>query len=906
MFSDNMFKIPLINNSKRPIKGSWVNNKTKKPINGNYGILTGSENNITVIDIDFYDKNGKKFDFDNSPFLKKFGLNYLKKFNTLTQKTTSGGYHLIFKYDKDLKQTASPQMTQIDIRNDGGYIVGFGSVVNGKEYKIQLDTEIQEIPKDLKNWLIENLYTKNEIKIMKRKELKAIPESGEFVYNGNEKILREIFERIDKRYFTDYGTGKVGERSWLNFTTFCKMFNCQKLWDEYSKKYCPNKYDREQNLRMWNSCDIKYDCFKKIFNDKSLNSIKHYKYYMKYKPTPKYNLKPDITIDREKLGYKFFTEFKNDVLIKSDTGTGKTTSFKNYVKDNDIKFISIVSRISLADEQYKTFNNFGIDCIHYQDLNNETTYFNEGDNLIITVDSLLKLLHYTDDNDDEGYNQIDLKGYTIFLDEFNSILEHLINSPTLKNYRTFIFDYFIKLINNSKRYIGVDADISDISNKFMDVIERPHKLIVNNYKHNKGVKAHEITSFKDLINDIKNKTKYMVCCDSKKNAEYLFEKLEDKTIKLITSDTEEFESLDKYNKIIFSPKIIYGLDSTIKRDVYCYYNTSTINPLSMLQQVARTRNIIELKYYFENKRLNPPMYKDLEDCEFVNRNILKLEKQNKKVYDPCDPSTFLNSYQRLNKKVKDIYFKLYCMVDYKNDCFKTNISLHFILLLKERGFEINNDFLKIKGVDIKDKIEVVNSHLIENFDIEGVKVKNLAKLLNLQTKEKIEEYKKVFLYQKNIEEHFAICSYLYKNNNDLINKMSLSDDMLIKKIKSRDNKILFLKELQEKVEFNDKKYFEVNKTLSKKESDKYIKKYKLLFRDRRNVEIDFTKKYDLIKIIVKMIKNIIGDKINSDKKQIEGKRINIYCWTSDYLNIELPFHNKLNLERNPAPVKYEF
>jgi hypothetical protein len=336
-----------------------------------------------------------------------------------------------------------------------------------------LDTEIQEIPKDLKNWLIENLYTKNEIKIMKRKELKAIPESGEFVYNGNEKILREIFERIDKRYFTDYGTGKVGERSWLNFTTFCKMFNCQKLWDEYSKKYCPNKYDREQNLRMWNSCDIKYDCFKKIFNDKSLNSIKHYKYYMKYKPTPKYNLKPDITIDREKLGYKFFTEFKNDVLIKSDTGTGKTTSFKNYVKDNDIKFISIVSRISLADEQYKTFNNFGIDCIHYQDLNNETTYFNEGDNLIITVDSLLKLLHYTDDNDDEGYNQIDLKGYTIFLDEFNSILEHLINSPTLKNYRTFIFDYFIKLINNSKRYIGVDADISDISNKFMDVIERP-------------------------------------------------------------------------------------------------------------------------------------------------------------------------------------------------------------------------------------------------------------------------------------------------------------------------------------------------------------------------------------------------------------------------------------------------
>ncbi len=904
MFSDNMLKIPLIKNSKRPQRRKWVNMMTKKPINGNYGILTGKENNITVVDIDFYDKHGKKFDFDNSPFLKKFGLNYLKKFNTLTQKTTSGGYHLIFKYDPDIKQTQSKENDndnpnkQIDIRNDGGYIVGCGSrVINIKnelkEYKIQLDTDIKPIPNDLKKWLLDNLYSEKELKVIKRKELKAIPEQGEFVYSANENMLIELFDKLDKRYFTDYGTGKIGERSWLNFTTFSKMFNCIELWDKYSKKHCPNKYDKEQNLRMWNSCNIKYDCFKKIFNDKSISSLKHYKYYMKYKPVNKFNIKGDYEFERQKLGYGFLKEFEGDLLIKSDTGTGKTTSFKHYVKDNDIKFISIVSRISLADEQYNVFNEFGIDCLHYQDLNRGECGFYQGDNLIITVDSLLKLYDYTEEGD-EGLGDLDLKEYDIFIDEFNSVLEHLINSPTLKNNRMFIFDYFIKVINKSKRYIGVDADISDISTCFMGVIERPFELVINTYKHNKGVQATEIKTFEELVEELKTKNSYMVCCDSKTNVEYLFKTLNDKTIKIITSDTENFGSLDDYDKIIFSPKIIYGLDSIKKRNVYCFYNTSTINPSSMLQQIARTRNIIELKYYFEAKRINPPTYKDLDDCKFFNNEVKKIK-------------TSFDNYNFINKKVRNMYFNLYCMTEYKVDCYRTNTSLHFIILLQERGFKVQNGLLKIKGVNPFSKKETVKEYLVDNFDIKSVKVKNLAKLLNLKTEQKIIEYQKVFLSQKEIEEHFAICNYLYKDNDDLTNKLNKSDDMLIKKIKSRDNKILFLKEIQEKVKFNDKEfYFDVKKTLTKKQSPEYIKKYKLLFRDRRNVDIDFTNKYDLIKIIVKMIKNIIGDKIDSEKKQIEGKRINRYRWKCDYLKIELPFHNKLNLERNPAPIKYEF
>jgi hypothetical protein len=40
------------------------------------------------------------------------------KFNTFTQTTPTGGVHLLFQYDEEVKQTQT-----IDIRKDGGYSV---------------------------------------------------------------------------------------------------------------------------------------------------------------------------------------------------------------------------------------------------------------------------------------------------------------------------------------------------------------------------------------------------------------------------------------------------------------------------------------------------------------------------------------------------------------------------------------------------------------------------------------------------------------------------------------------------------------------------------------------------------------------------------------------------------------
>ena len=65
--------------------------------------------------------------------------------------------------------------------------------------------------------------------------------------------------------------------------------------------------------------------------------------YYKYKPVLKDKIKPDMIFKSDhpqgKLGYEFFQNIfnrysitKKFIIVKSDTGTGKTTSFKTYKK----------------------------------------------------------------------------------------------------------------------------------------------------------------------------------------------------------------------------------------------------------------------------------------------------------------------------------------------------------------------------------------------------------------------------------------------------------------------------------------------------------------------------------------------------------------------------------------------
>lgn len=148
--------IPL-KKDKRPLVSSWTqfqkNPATEEQIEGwwlknpdaNYGIITGEISGITVVDIDV--KEGSDVvDLNEFP-------------ETFTVKTPSGGYHLYYQYDADIKQTANtyPQFPHVDIRNDGGYVVGPGSVTDyvkkgkreGGTYTVHNKKAIQPFPREM-------------------------------------------------------------------------------------------------------------------------------------------------------------------------------------------------------------------------------------------------------------------------------------------------------------------------------------------------------------------------------------------------------------------------------------------------------------------------------------------------------------------------------------------------------------------------------------------------------------------------------------------------------------------------------------------------------------------------------------------------------------------------------------
>ena len=82
----------------------------KKTPDANIGICTGKISNITVVDIDT--SGEQTIPLDTFPA-------------TFTVKTPTGGFHLYYEYDPEIKQTANtyPQFPHVDIRNDGGYVV---------------------------------------------------------------------------------------------------------------------------------------------------------------------------------------------------------------------------------------------------------------------------------------------------------------------------------------------------------------------------------------------------------------------------------------------------------------------------------------------------------------------------------------------------------------------------------------------------------------------------------------------------------------------------------------------------------------------------------------------------------------------------------------------------------------
>lgn len=834
----------------------------------NRGILTGYRNDITVVDLDFYTKDDNIYDPDKCIFVKKFGKDYIDVFDTYTVLSPHGGHHLYFNYDPDVKQCqGSPE--RIDIRNDGGYIVAPFSQFEGKIYEPIRDTEIKDMPDNLREWLL-TMIVKPIVpnaraiqkQFVKHDEIDE-DDIDTYSYNISYDEFVNIVSTLPPTYWTEF-------KKWHAFTTSAKILGYRDAWDD-NNKHKP-RYDIDNNNKIWDSIDVSmHYAIDRILID---SGNKHFINYCKYKPVPNNVIKPARTINREKLGYDFFRADRN-YIVKSDTGTGKTTSFCNFIKKDKRPFISIVSRVSLGETHYDAMAG-ARDKLKYYEAQND---FEKGDSVIIQIDSLKHLTKIDD-----------FANYVIFLDEFNSIVEHLVTSPTLSKSRVLIDAYLHTIISSCSQFICVDADISDNCINFMDDITKKFEYVENEHRHNKDTPATEIFDYEIFIEKLKNEDAYICACDSALEAQRLFDilKVFDDTIVLYTSETRETDkydgkiSLDRDKKIIFSPRVMYGLDSIISRPVYCLYKEHTISPLGMLQQVNRDRKITHLYFLFTQKTFIR-VRKTLAD---VTAYIDKTDRYGQMTYK-----------MSCNDLLKSTYLRTLAAFEYRNECYMSNKYVHFLKLLDIRGFKRTTSALRTTFIKIsKEEIEKRDDDKIEKFNIENKFNARINSILKIP-KASADKYVEYFINPSKLSDHFKFCDVFIRDLRDIIRSIENNGDFGVNKTRSEKAKILFVKHLRKSCGITDQYGMTIKNIPKNDVCERLYSEYKILFKSR-NKAVNFNDKESMQSSLNHAIKQLLNINIASKKKQCKGIRDRIYSIDPDIIVI----HETLYKFRNPDRV----
>lgn len=885
--------VQLYYNSKRP-KGAWKNdpsclvdlelytyyqlNKSRPGLPKNYSLLTGKKNNLTIIDIDC----NKDENIEDNIFIKKFGLDVQKwadDHGGVVVSTPSGGFHIYYQYEESIIH-GQDEVSHVDTRNDGGLILAPGCIRDGKLYEIIAGdiNNMNKMPEDIISFIhsipaydpSKKGQKKNVIKnkVLKDKKTgKTINveyvlgcDQSLYEYNFPDELLHNIIKGLPSEYFHSYN-------GYLLFTTAMKQIDRQDIWEEYPKLNNPRggSVDCEEH-KCW-----MIDCWDGITGHKTMfainNLLLNTSYnnartcldYFKLKPILKNKIQSDEKINSRKLGYTFFQDNISDekrfIVVKSDTGTGKTTSFKSFMKyiqeeglknyiNSGRRFISIVSRISLGLEQYETFNEAGIDCGYY-----ENDQYDPDENYVIQIDSLMKLNYWCDIGATDGC--------VLFLDEFNSIIKHLITSETLaKNgVRIPIMDLLINLIRDAKYVIMTDADISDPAMMFVQFaldhdtrygynLKDKLVFIENEYKHNNGKKAEEIFSIDELIKMMKKEKKWICPCDEARSCDMLKEQIGDPNILVITSKTNKRYNWDEYDRIIFSPKVIYGLDSVMERPVFCFYQETTIDPRDMLQQINRNRSITKLYYLFQRKKCRDTDFNTFQDCVDDTDNLKKW----------CDKNNYL--HQEISR-VHPIFKEIFNILKYNKDCYNSNPYAHFKELLTIRGFVDDtkigqSSVKKTKQLLKEDKERLINSI---NKDMEFVIKMN--EYIGLPEDE-IENFKEIFMDRTFIGNLISLRRFIfdkhgqtydpeekkwiddYENEIDRFNnqkdhmkdKIMESNEFNIKKIKSNQSKMIFIDRLREELNMTDRLKINGFTQLSEEKANEYYEEYKAIYTDR--------------------------------------------------------------------------
>jgi hypothetical protein len=333
----------------------------------------------------------------------------------------------------------------------------------------------------------------------------------------------------------------------------------------------------------------------------------------------------------------------------------------------------------------------------------------------------------------------------------------------------------------------------------------------------------------------------------------------------ITSDTDEYYNFDDYDKIIYSPKVIYGIDSTMERPVYCFYKEHTINPKKMVQQIARCRNITTLYYHFTKKTYNPNKI-TIEEVLKTNNKIIDygIHNENKLIE---------TNFNMIDASIERDYIKLFSKFEYENICYDTNKFCHFIKLLDQRGFILKTYRFK------KDKTKCILSKEVlepEEF-FKKEKNKKILQIIGLDIDDDIIKDNMEIISRYNfVQEYLNIKHYFYDNldDNQLLDRLNNQNEFILGKVSNNNQKLRLLLKFKEMTGCEDRYNLESTVLLNQDQINQFEYEYKIIFEKNKyyNEKFDFSNLYNQDKVLNKLYKMVFTSIITkSKKKRIDGK-----------------------------------
>jgi hypothetical protein len=872
-FLNDKYIIELNDDSKIPKIKGWNNPPYNKIVNTkNYSILTGKINNLLVVDIDLLDNKTTKNHYWNDL------IDIHGKPKTLTIRTPSGGLHYYFNYDPEIKTTISLKVnnesTSIDIINESRdkkplNIVGSGSMINEIPYKVIKDTQISNIPKWLKKYIIDNQKINNEIKINALYNKKDTLCKLNKIFTIKDNDVYNVLNLLNGEWLNDF-------KKWAIITNILKGLDKFELWEQWSMG--SEKYNKKKNNAIWDAEIPKFD-INILLNEVEL---KPQPYTYKYHPIT--DIK-NIDISEQNERYVDLSKVynigknKNCIIIKSDTGTGKTTTtFKTFKKNNYKYILSIVTRRSLVNQHIENAKKERIPMVSYE---HPDVY--QKNIVCYQLDSIMKFL--TDKR------RKDLNKYVVYMDEINSTLKYLINSSTMERKRIDIFHTLNYIIKSAQLIICSDADISDVVFKYLSEFRGINECVFvhNFYKNYSNINAYKCDNINTMIDKIKykinNKIGFIACFDQLKLLDQIYcevfdEEKKDSFLK-ITSRDDDFTDTEIWkNKFVFySPKIIYGNDFVpdIKTDIFVFSKGGSIDSLQIVQQATRCRIINDLYYYIKVK---PQFlkYKSIDEC----KNIINNEK--KVHYDILKELNCIEYDEEARTNIKfNVYSDMFIYNEMVDDILKSNYLYHFEAIIKKKGFNIidlhqehvpvNKEMKNNSKQELIDRYKHIkecyfNKTLIDLYPQYYEIIQNRMEILNIDNHRfEINKYIDILIDDKLFKEHITtsrLFRSLKANNADYIGEMPEKQN------KVANNKILLI-EYIEKILNIDKFDFEYKNTNKQYNTWtlEYFKKYKSTIR---NYNCKYNNSYDeLYKIRLCLYKSINRNLFNRIREG-SGKR----------------------------------